>query len=121
MNFIDATKSGLKGYVDFNGRATRSEYWWFYLFLWVTLLVANVMDALLGTPAIQSGIRSWGLIYIVFSLGLFLPGLSVAVRRLHDRDRSGAWLLIAFVPIIGILVLIIWFVKSSDPGTNRYG
>ena len=111
IGFQEAITRGFQGYVDFAGRATRSEYWWWFLFA----VLVDVVFAVVG--------RGIGLSFLQFlvSLALFLPGLAVAIRRLHDTDRSGWWILIGFVPIAGFIVLIIFFTQVSNPGANKYG
>ncbi|WFE51909.1 DUF805 domain-containing protein [Micromonospora sp. WMMD1155] len=118
MSFIDAVKSVLSKYVGFTGRARRSEYWWFALFTVLVSIVASILDGALGLDFEGS---TTGLIGLVASLALLLPSLAVGVRRLHDTDRTGWWLLIALVPLVGFIVLIVFFVLDSTPGTNRFG
>jgi uncharacterized membrane protein YhaH (DUF805 family) len=107
----------LKKYADFSGRARRAEYWMFTLINFVISAVLFGVDNLLGTG---SG-DSVGVIGGIYSLAVLLPSLAVTCRRLHDTDRSGWWMLIAIIPIIGAIVLIIFLVQDSTPGTNRYG
>jgi uncharacterized membrane protein YhaH (DUF805 family) len=106
MTFKDSIVAGFQKYFDFDGRATRSEYWWFVLFG----LIVNAVG--LMDPS--------GILYILASLALFIPSLSVAVRRLHDIDKSGWWMLLVLVPLIS-LILIYWFCKRGTPGSNRFG
>lgn len=101
-----------KKYVDFSGRARRSEYWMFVLFNILASAVALLLDVILATPLAFSNL---------YSLAVILPGLAVAVRRLHDTDRSGWWLLINFVPVVGGIVLLVFFCGNSTPGENRFG
>jgi uncharacterized membrane protein YhaH (DUF805 family) len=113
MSFSEAVRSGFDHYVKFEGRASRSAYWWWFLFEVIVGVVAVILDY-----AIFS---SLGVFYVLTSLGLLLPSLSVAVRRLHDTDRTGWWLLIYLVPFIGFIVLLVFFLTDSDPGPNQYG
>jgi len=110
MGFVDAVKFGFSHYVTFSGRASRSEYWYWTLFTIIASIVAGILDGILGG----------GFIGAVVSLGLFLPSLAVAVRRLHDIDRTGWWVLIAFT-LIGIIVLIVWDCTKGTAGPNRFG
>ena len=110
MGFADAIKSGFNKYVTFSGRAPRSEYWFWTLFTIIASIVAGIIDAVIGL----------GFVGTLVSLGLFLPSLAVAVRRLHDIDRTGWWVLIAFT-IIGIILLIVWDCTKGTSGPNRYG
>ena len=109
MNFIDAIKAGFSGYFDFRGRSSRSEYWWFLLFVMVVNLVVSILDT------------TNGLIVILVYLGLLIPMLSVQVRRLHDINRSGWWILISFVPLVGAILLIVWHCSKGTQGDNRFG
>lgn len=112
MGFMDAVKAAFKGYVDFNGTATRPAFWYFVLFYIIALIVAVVIDSVLfGAPAF---------LYFAVSLGLLLPNLAVSIRRLHDMGKSGWWLLIAFVPIVGLIVLIYFYVQPSKTADNIY-
>jgi uncharacterized membrane protein YhaH (DUF805 family) len=111
VSFQEAVTTVLtQKYVDFSGRARRSEYWWFYLFSVIVYIVTGVIDRAIGSTIIG----------FLVGLALLLPGLGVAVRRLHDTGRSGWWLLIALT-IIGIVVLIVFLVTEGEPGANSYG
>jgi len=110
MNFTQAIQSGFGNYVTFSGRAPRSEYWYWALFTFVAQIVANVLDAGIGM----------GLVSGLLSLALLLPSIAVGVRRLHDIDRTGWWLLIAFTGI-GIILLIVWACIKGTEGANRFG
>lgn len=112
MNFMDAVKSVYSNYVGFQGRARRSEYWWFFLFYLIAYSVLYAIDlSVIGFPALSG----------IFALASFLPSLAVAVRRLHDTGRSGWWILISLVPLVGFIVLIIFYVMDSQPGVNQHG
>jgi uncharacterized membrane protein YhaH (DUF805 family) len=112
MTFSEAIKSGFDHYVDFQGRAARPAYWWWFLFAVLVAIGANIIDAALGTFGVISGLTG---------LALLLPGLSVSIRRLHDIDHSGWWILIGLIPIIGFIVLLVFYLRESDPGENRFG
>lgn len=111
MTFGESVSTVLSKYVVFSGRASRSEFWWFTLFNFLVNVVATLVDFMMGTE----------LLSIVTTLALLLPALGVAVRRLHDTDRSGWWILITFIPLIGIIVLIIWYATEGTRGDNRFG
>jgi len=111
MGFWQAVASGFSSYVTFSGRACRSEYWYWVLFVVLVDIAAGILDAALWTYAITS----------LADLALFLPGLALAIRRLHDLDRSGWWILLALIPIIGFVILIIWFCTKGTEGPNRFG
>ena len=106
MDFKQAVISCFSKYVTFSGRAPRSEYWYFALFNFI------VGCALL---AISAKLNS------CFSVLVFLPGLAVMIRRLHDKNRSGWWCLLAFIPLIGTIILLYWFCTKGTTGDNRYG
>ena len=111
MSFTESVRSGFDNYVNFDGRASRPMYWWWVLFAILASIVGNILDAIIGAQIFS----------ILIGLALFLPGLAVAVRRLHDTDRSGWWILIGLIPIIGFIVLIVFLVQKSDPADNQYG
>ena len=118
MDFMTAVRTCFSKYVDFSGRARRSEYWYFALFTFLLSFVTSIVDAVIGTD--YDGASSGGLISTVASLAVFLPSLAVGVRRLHDTDRSGWWILIGLIPIIGWILLIVWFCTDSK-ADNQYG
>jgi uncharacterized membrane protein YhaH (DUF805 family) len=105
--------AALKKYADFSGRARRSEYWYFFLFyllIYFGLIVAGQVIGNVGS-----------ILAFLFLLAMMIPSLSVGVRRLHDIDRSGWWLLISLIPLIGAIVLIVFAVQDSHSGDNRFG
>jgi len=110
--------TALKKYAVFSGRSRRSEYWYFILFYFIIYIALAFVDRVTGTFDPKSGI---GLLTAIFALALLIPSLSVSVRRLHDTDRSGWWLLIGFIPLIGAIVLIVFLAQDSGAGTNRFG
>jgi uncharacterized membrane protein YhaH (DUF805 family) len=113
--FLDVLKNR---YATFDGRARRSEYWYFVLFYVLILVGLTFVDSLIGTLNEEAGI---GVLGVLFALGTMVPGLAVTVRRLHDINRSGWWVLIGLIPLIGDLVLIVFAVQDSQPGANKYG
>jgi uncharacterized membrane protein YhaH (DUF805 family) len=110
VNFDAAIRDGLSKYANFNGRSSRSAYWWFVLFSVLVYIATEIVDAVINTPAFTA----------LAIIGLFLPSLAVLVRRLHDTDRSGWWVLISFVPFVGSIVLIVFACIDSGP-PNKYG
>jgi len=108
----------LKKYAVFSGRARRKEYWMFVLFNLIVAIILGIVDSMMGTISEPYGVGMLGGLY---SLAVLLPGIAVGVRRLHDTDRSGWWLLISLIPVIGWIVLIVFFVQDSTPGENRFG
>ena len=113
MTMATAIKTVLGKYVTFSGRAGRSEFWYYALFQFVLLCVAGVLES------IARGLGS--VLWSIVILALFLPSLGVTVRRLHDTDRTGWWVLLGIVPIIGTLVLLIFYCSEGTLGPNRYG
>ena len=115
LGFVDAVKICLtEKYCDFNGRARRSEYWWFCLCNFVLSYVVNLIGGLIS-PTVGM------VLTCIVTLGLLLPGLGVCVRRLHDIGKSGWLVLLALIPLVGAIILIVWFCKDSDRGSNAYG
>lgn len=119
MSFQDAIRVCLqRKYADFTGRARRSEYWFFFLFTALAGLVGSILDSLFN---IRSGTYGGtGPIQGLIQLALLLPGLAVGARRLHDTGRSGWWLLIALIPVVGWIILLVFFLQDSQPD-NKYG
>ena len=107
----------LKKYVVFGGRAQRMEYWMFNLFNYIIVIALAFIEVLAGiAPETDTYVLA-----TVYSLAVLLPNWAVSVRRLHDTGRSGLWLLVGIVPLIGVIVLFIFYVMDSQPGENRYG
>ncbi|MGZ5314064.1 MAG: DUF805 domain-containing protein [Solirubrobacterales bacterium] len=112
MTFGEAIKDGFDHYVKFDGRASRPAFWWWLLFVVLVSIAANIIDA----GIFEGTVLTW-----IVGLALFLPGLSVSIRRLHDTNRTGWWVLISFIPIIGFIVLLVFYIQESDAGENQYG
>ncbi|GAB3873538.1 DUF805 domain-containing protein [Terrabacter terrigena] len=115
MSFVDAIKTVLSKYATFSGRARRSEYWFWFLGLFIVGVVANMLDRAMGTQPGQVGI-----VAIVLLVATFVPNLAVIVRRLHDTSRSGWWILISLIPIVGAIILIVFLAQDSH-GDNTHG
>ena len=115
MGFADAVRTCLGKYAAFSGRASRPEYWWFYLFVLLAISVAALPFLLLNLDGVA------GFFAGLAGLLLFLPALAAAIRRLHDTDKSGWWALISFVPYVGSLILVILMILPGTDGDNRYG
>lgn len=115
MDFQTAIRTVLKDkYATFSGRAARSEYWWFALFSVIASSILTVIDtAIFGSD--------FGVLGPIFSLAVLVPSIAVGVRRLHDLGRSGWWLLIILIPLIGFLILLFFFVQKGTDGPNEHG
>lgn len=108
----------LQKYAVFTGRARRTEYWMFALFYVIGGVITSFVDVALGT---YSEAGSVGVINTLFLLVLFVPSLAVTVRRLHDTGRSGTWIFIGLIPLVGFIAMLIFTVQESEMGINRYG
>ena len=104
-----------KKYANFNGRASRSEYWWFQLFYIIVAFVAVIFDSMYIDNS-----QTMGPLELVTTLALLLPALAVTARRLHDVGRSGWWMLI-FITVIGMIPLLIWYISVGTRSKNKYG
>lgn len=111
MSFGEAINRCLTEYATFGGRAARSEYWYFFLFTFLVSAAANILDAAGETQVVGA----------LAALALLIPSIAVAVRRLHDRDKSGWWYLLVLIPLIGAIILLVWFVQRGTVGPNRFG
>jgi uncharacterized membrane protein YhaH (DUF805 family) len=99
-------------YFDFNGRARRAEFWWYMLVYFIIAVVLGVVQSILGIGSVLTGL---------LAIALLLPNLGVGVRRLHDTNRSGWWILIGIIPIVGWILLIYWYVQPGTSGANEFG
>ncbi|QJU58937.1 DUF805 domain-containing protein [Sphingomonas sp. AP4-R1] len=123
----------LRRYADFRGRSDRAEFWSFMLFLAIGWLVFATIDQMLGFGHLDrswqtynwgmAGMADWngGFLSVMFWLGMLIPTIAVAVRRLHDANHGGGWLLLFFVPVIGWLVLLIFYTQATWPVVNQWG
>lgn len=102
----------LKNYVGFSGRARRKEYWMFVLFNVIISAILGIVEFLMGTPTVLTGI---------YSLAILLPSLALGFRRLHDTGKSAWWILIGLIPLIGAIVLLVFYCQESEFKDNRYG
>ena len=113
MDLPTAVKTCLNKYATFSGRAPRSEYWyWVLAYVIVMTILTMVAPGPTGGPGVLSNI---------FALLILLPSIAVGARRLHDIDKSGWWMLLAFIPIIGTIILLIWYCTKGTLGPNRFG
>ena len=119
MDFITSIKTCFVKYVDFRGRASRSEFWYFTLFITVISICAGIIDASLAGQTFWSD-RELGPAWWVFNVLIFLPDIAVSISRLHDINKSGWWWLLLFT-VVGIIPLVYWLVKKSDQSPNDFG
>ncbi len=138
MTFTESIRTCARDkYITISGRAPRSEFWWFILFIWLGNIVLSIVDGMFfgglhyGTMHATTGFggmheAAWfisrgGPLGMIFRLVMILPVFAVSVRRLHDTDHSGWWLLLGFIPIIGQLILLVFLASRSYPTDNRFG
>lgn len=111
MDFMQSVKTVLKNYANFNDRSRSSEYWWWFLAYLVGYVILVFIGGVIGAAEILSGL---------FALALLVPNIAVSVRRFHDIGKSGWWVLIFIIPLVGLIAMIYFFIKPSD-GPNQYG
>ena len=116
MNFSQAIQSGFSNYTKFTGRAGVMEFWYWVLFTVLGTIASGILDAVLFPP-----MSYWSPLSDIFTLVTFLPGIAVSIRRLHDTDRTGWWFLLVFIPLLGTLLLIVWWIQQGSAGDNQYG
>ncbi len=133
IGFGEAVKLFFKNYVNFNGRATRSEYWWVYLFNMIVYTVLSILFSIAGGASLAGAVidgdisiayMGAGAIFyvlmILYCIAVFLPSLSLVVRRLHDIDKSGGYIFMGLIPIAGPIILLVYLLTDSTPD-NKYG
>ena len=111
VGFIQAIGLGFSNYFNFQGRATRAEYWWWFLFIVIADVLLGFIDSILGTGFIGS----------LFGLAIIIPGLALGARRLHDIGKSGWWQLLWFAILVGWIILWVWAIRQGDRGQTQYG
>jgi uncharacterized membrane protein YhaH (DUF805 family) len=111
MGFGEAVSTCFKKSVVWEGRASRAEFWWFYLAQILIIFAAAIIDQIIGT----------GFLYIIAVIVVILPSIAVLIRRLHDTDRTGWWYWIQLLPLIGLIVILVFTLSGSDEGDNKYG
>ena len=115
-DMVEWYRTVIRKYAQFTGRSRRKEYWMFTLANLVIYVVGGILSGILG----RLGVIISGLIAL-YALAVIIPSLAVAIRRLHDTGRSGWWMLISFVPLIGGIILLVFFAQDGEPGDNQYG
>lgn len=111
MQIVDSYKDFWKRYVDFSGRTSRSDFWFYVLGAIVVSIITNILDGVIGQPIFTP----------LLGLASIIPAIAIYARRLHDINKSGWWQLIALIPLVGAIVLIVWFAKKGDQDKNRFG
>ena len=120
MDFKTAVESVLKNnYANFNGRARRSEFWYYYLFTFALGVVLSIISGVLGGVAVLGTIIK--IVVWLIDVALIIPGIAVGFRRLHDTGKSGLFILVNFIPLVGSIIYIVLCVQDSQPGENQYG
>ena len=125
IGFVDAIKRGFAKYVRFDGRASRSEYWWWALFAAIVPLVLSIINAAVASGAAQAGQMSAGSTVLsaisgLWGLVLLVPNLAIAWRRLHDTNKSGLFILLGLIPFVGWIIVLVLMLMPSDPAGARY-
>ncbi len=115
MTFVEAVKSVFTKYATFSGRARRSEYWYFFLFNCIVSALIGAIGAAIGGESTANSLSS------IWSLAVFIPTLAVSWRRLHDIGKAGGFWFLNFIPLVGQIILLVWFCKDSQPEDNQYG
>lgn len=110
--YLDAWKN----YVNFQGRARRQAFWMFILFNIIAMIILGFVERLTGLCG-----DGYGLLSGLYSLAVLLPSIALSVRRLHDTGRSGWWIFLGFIPLIGTIILIVFYAQDSQAGSNSYG
>ena len=120
MDFKQAIETCLRTkYADFSGRASRAEFWWFALFTFIVMVVLDVIVLAVQSSGILLTI--FGLVFLVVAVGLIVPSLAAIVRRLHDTGKSGWLFLLVLIPLVGGIVLLVFYLLPSDAKANAYG
>ena len=119
MSFKESIVNVFQNYANFSGRARRSEYWYFTLFIFlVSAVLSGLNAAVFGTDAQMT---IFTVIQSLFALATLIPSIAVTVRRLHDIGKSGWFYFLILIPVVGSIILLVWECKDSEPGTNVYG
>lgn len=116
VNYVEV----FRNWSNFSGRARRSEYWYFTLANFIVLLLLEIV-MMTGSAVSKDAAPIFAIPYFLYALAVIVPSFAVAVRRLHDIGKSGWWILIGLVPLIGGIILLVWACTDSEPGDNRYG
>lgn len=125
VGFWEAVSRAFSNYCNFNGRASRSEYWWFMLFNFIVTMVLSAGHGFSTHSMVASmnafSLDTFSVLTYIWGLIVLLPTLGLSWRRLHDIGKGGGWYFIGLIPVVGGILLIVWFCQSSQPGDNRFG
>ena len=120
MGLQEAVKTCLSKYADFNGRARRSEYWFWALAVGLAIFAIEILALIFLAVAKPLGILLF-VVLVVVALGAIVPGIAVTVRRLHDTGKPGVYILFGLIPLVGGIIMLVFTVSDSVPGDNQYG
>lgn len=109
----------LKRYADFSGRSRRKEYWMFVLGVFIAAIVLSIVEGILGLTGMVGGV--YGPLTTILLLGVIVPSIAVQVRRFHDQDKSGWFVLLALIPFVGALAVLVFMCLEGTKGPNRFG
>ena len=119
---IEYFKMAFVKYADFQSRSTRSEFWWFFLVNLLLMLGVNILAGIIAGIFDAPGMMiAASVVIVIYAVASFIPNLAVSVRRLHDTNRSGWNLLMAFIPLVGSIILLVFYAQESDPQPNNWG
>jgi len=121
MGLTEAVRTVYSKYVTFDGRARRSEFWFFTLFVTLVNIGSTILTVAFGLIGLHGLVKVLDVLVVIFGLGTLLPNLAVSVRRLHDGNRSGWFVLLGLIPIVGMIILLVWYCKRGTVGPNRFG
>lgn len=134
VSFDEAIQRAFSNYCNFQGRASRSEYWWFCLFNIIIMMPLNIGNTIMTARSMptydpytgyysapEPSLNIFAIIMLLYSLAILLPTLGLIWRRLHDIGKAGGWYFIGLIPIVGIIILLVWFCQQSEPTENRFG
>ena len=114
---VEAYNKFLRNYTNFNGRSTRADYWWVVLANFCIGFVLGLIGGLMG----DSGVKLMTTVAYIYEIAVLIPGLAICVRRLHDINKSGWWILISLVPLVGGIILLVFMLMDSVNEGNQYG
>lgn len=124
MTFVESVKSAYRNYFTFSGRASRSGFWWYMLFFLIVSVLLGLVDGTGETVVGPNSVAAYaqtGPLGNLWALVNVIPSIAIACRRLHDTDKSGWWQLLGLIPLVGLIILIVWWASRGTAGSNRFG